>query len=144
MPDQGFRTMTSARQVDLLRPQDAPDVLVGDIDQRLAQRRCRPTRVARWRRLIELGENAPPGRSRVDRLRAGARPVLEPGKSMARKPYPPPACLADRETSCQGNLSRRHAVRRQQVGKVRRRSWCVQGGSARSVSSVCLDMEKLL
>jgi hypothetical protein len=48
-------------EVDPLRPQEAPDVLVADIAEFLGEQRCGPAGEARGRRPVEQRQNAPTG-----------------------------------------------------------------------------------
>src|SRR5207237_4231364 len=77
------------RKIDLVRAQEAPDVLIRHIAQLARQQRCRPTAVARRRRLIEQRQDALAGIGSVTRSWSGPRQVVQPGQAVARKTRPP-------------------------------------------------------
>jgi len=79
------------RKIDLVRAQEAPDVLIRHIAQLARQQRCRPTAVARRRRLIEQRQDALAGIGSVTRSWSGPRQVVQPGQAVARKTRPPAA-----------------------------------------------------
>src|SRR5690242_9775969 len=72
-------------KVDLVLPQEPPDVLYVNVGQRRRQQRTRPTGIALRRRLIQKRQNAPVRRRPVLRLLAAPRQVLEPAKTVLGK-----------------------------------------------------------
>jgi hypothetical protein len=85
----GRRTRGCARapglapcEIDPLRAQKTPDMLVADIAQCLGNQGCGPTRPAGGRRPVEHGHNAPVGRRAISLGLARARRIRQAGEAV--------------------------------------------------------------
>jgi len=70
-------------------PQEAPDILLMDIDQFACQQRRRPIGITGRRRLIQQGKNAFAMLGAVFRFSAAITGFAQSGHPMAGKAHPP-------------------------------------------------------
>jgi len=104
----------AARQVDLLGPQEAPDILHVDIAERFGDQRTAPPREACRGRAVENRQNALVGLGRIFGLRAPVTGLVETSPPLLGKADPPLAGGANRAVDRPRNRPRRQALRRHQ------------------------------
>jgi len=103
----------AAVEVDLLGPQEAPDVLVADIAQRLGHESAGPASVTLWRRPFQAGQDAAVRHLVVLGRGAAARPRLirQAGQTRFRKADAPQAHGSRHGAKVAGNRPRRTPFR---------------------------------
>jgi hypothetical protein len=101
-------------EVDPLRAQEAPDVLIADVAQRSGEQRCAPADEARGRWLVEQPQNAAIGGLVVGPGLARTRRVGQTRHTLACEPQPPLADHAARTGEFAADRSAPHTGRRQQ------------------------------
>src|SRR5262245_26819489 len=72
-------------QIDLVLPQEPPNILNINVFQRLRQQRTRPSGIARGRLLVQKRQNALVCRRAVDRRLGSAGAIVQPSKSVIGK-----------------------------------------------------------
>lgn len=104
----------TSRKIDLLRTQEAPDILHVDIAESLGQQRSGPARIALRRRTIEELEDALIRSRPVDRHLPRPRSFLKPFKPLLGKTPPPVAYDAWLDAHFLRDRAGRTALGRQQ------------------------------
>ena len=97
-------------EIDPLRPQKAPDVLVADVAEFLGEQRHGPARQALGRRPVEQCQDAPSGVRAVGLRLARARRIRQSGEALLREPHPPTADHAPRASDLPGDRPAAPAV----------------------------------
>src|SRR5277367_3589761 len=101
-------------QIDLLLPQEAPDVLHVDIAQARGNQRSAPAPVTRRHRGIKDRQDAFAGRRRVLGLRAPVAGLAQPSEPRRGIAHPPLRRGTGRAPDRPADRRRRHTARRQQ------------------------------
>src|SRR5215472_13577999 len=103
----------ASRQIDLLSPQKAPDVLLMHITQRARQQRCRPVRIAFRGWLIEQRKVALLIRGTVFGRSAAVPGLVQPSQTRTRITNPPLRRRSGGAAHDPADLSRCYPRRRQ-------------------------------